>query len=766
MNLFQVLSYLLIVLSVVSLLLSEIVSLPVFLLVLILIGVSFFRESLGLEISHRTLNLVALITGMTLLWSALTSFDSPLRQLLYFSLVLLIAKLFSAKAYRDHLQIFLISSFYLIAATLKLARLSYLLLFILFQALGIAYLILLNLRRDSQWCASSHALSNLKASGDYDCPGEIWKEFRLPLYLRIFACFLITVILSAAGFFLIPRFTWRFIGTGTELVELSTGFAESVDLGDLGEIKYNHTPVMKVFVEPPIPPIRLGLRWRGITLDEFDGSSWRVSRALRELERFEFPDGYYSSTFRLTRDVEPNFIQRFELQPLNTRMVFIQPEVVRLQLEEVRSSNPMPQPEIYSLRRGELSGNLFFSSVDETRYQAEQQRLQALQDSPRLSNAVRRRRYMDMTGGFNRPVAYRLESHVRSPSADLLRLSEGEDPEDIQEHYLQLPPGMRRIAELAREVVAQETTRYDQAAVIEAYLRRNFLYSLLPDPDMRGMNLEQFLFEVKKGHCEYYAAAMGVMLRTLHIPARVVNGFVSNEYNRFGKYFQVRQSDAHSWVEVYFPDYGWIPFDPTPPQTDQRFQLVRTMRQIFDLLESSWVKYVVDFSIHDQRQVLGVFFSLLRPKGEGEGLLYSLRLFDDSERGGMQPLLFLPVLTGVALLAVWVIRRIFRRRYIAKVVSLDAQANRDMRSAIAFYEQLLRILSRKGLKRRAGQTPGEFAESVALTHPALGDSVRWLTNTYYAIRFGGELLSADLRQRIQEQLKSLRNSHSLRNPAP
>src|SRR6202040_328115 len=149
---------------------------------------------------------------------------------------------------------------------------------------------------------------------------------------------------------------------------------------------------------------------------------------------------------------------------------------------------------------------------------------------------------------------------------DVLKLrAAGTDyPEDIKQMYLQLPALDPRIAPLAEQMTAQKTTAYDKAAAMELYLRSKYGYTL----DLKGKPgddpLAHFLFETRAGHCEYFASSMTVMLRTLGIPAREVNGFLPGEYNDLGGDYIVRASDAHSWVEVYFPGNEWQVFDPTP----------------------------------------------------------------------------------------------------------------------------------------------------------------------------------------------------------
>jgi transglutaminase-like putative cysteine protease len=122
------------------------------------------------------------------------------------------------------------------------------------------------------------------------------------------------------------------------------------------------------------------------------------------------------------------------------------------------------------------------------------------------------------------------------------------------------------IQQLARQVTQGLTNPYDQATAIESYLRSpNYKYTLTPTVPPRDTDpLEYFLFKSKEGYCEYFASAMGDMLRSLGIPVRLVNGYGPGQFDEHLGRYVVRESDAHTWVEVYFPSYGWIPFEPTP----------------------------------------------------------------------------------------------------------------------------------------------------------------------------------------------------------
>lgn len=131
------------------------------------------------------------------------------------------------------------------------------------------------------------------------------------------------------------------------------------------------------------------------------------------------------------------------------------------------------------------------------------------------------------------------------------------------------PTVLARIHQLASQVTqnAGATTPYEKAKAIEAYLRdsNNFTYTLTPPiAPLNADPISYFLFDSHQGYCEFFATAMGDMLRSLGIPTRLVNGFGPGAYDTTTQAYVVRSEDAHTWVESYFPNYGWIPFEPTP----------------------------------------------------------------------------------------------------------------------------------------------------------------------------------------------------------
>jgi hypothetical protein len=173
--------------------------------------------------------------------------------------------------------------------------------------------------------------------------------------------------------------------------------------------------------------------------------------------------------------------------------------------------------------------------------------------------------------------------------------SPAELPEDFG-RYLQVPPELPdRVAALARRITAGETNVYGKVKAIEDYLERNYRYEIdSPVPPAGQDAVDHFLFETDVGFCEQFASATAVMLRTLGVPARVVAGYTPGRRNPFTGYYEVRNSDAHAWVEVWFPRYGWYEFDPTFGVPSASFDLgesiplVKALRALGSALEDSF----------------------------------------------------------------------------------------------------------------------------------------------------------------------------------
>jgi transglutaminase-like putative cysteine protease len=153
----------------------------------------------------------------------------------------------------------------------------------------------------------------------------------------------------------------------------------------------------------------------------------------------------------------------------------------------------------------------------------------------------------------------------------------GEDyPDWLRRRYLQLPRWLpRRVIEEAHQVTSGAASAYDKAVAVESWLRDTYTYSTHVEPVPPGVDwVDYFLNESKQGYCDYFATAMVVMLRTEGVPARVASGFAPGDYDPGAGVSLVRENHAHSWVEAYFPGYGWITFEPSairaiPPRAEE-----------------------------------------------------------------------------------------------------------------------------------------------------------------------------------------------------
>ena len=165
---------------------------------------------------------------------------------------------------------------------------------------------------------------------------------------------------------------------------------------------------------------------------------------------------------------------------------------------------------------------------------------------------------------------YQVVSSVSTADVDKLRQAGTDYPEWVVAHYLELPDDFpQRVKDLALQIVtdAEAINPFDQADALERWLRRNIGYNeKITGPRLGQDGVDYVLFESRAGYCDYYAAAMATMARSLGIPARVAVGYARGEYEPSGEVYRVRERDAHAWVEVFFPGYGWVEFEPTSAQ--------------------------------------------------------------------------------------------------------------------------------------------------------------------------------------------------------
>ncbi|HEX2326906.1 MAG TPA: transglutaminaseTgpA domain-containing protein [Chloroflexota bacterium] len=159
-------------------------------------------------------------------------------------------------------------------------------------------------------------------------------------------------------------------------------------------------------------------------------------------------------------------------------------------------------------------------------------------------------------------LKYAVEAFSSTASAQDLRSAPADLPEWVK-RYTQLPDTPQRVRDLSNTLTRRFGTNYDKAVAVEQFLRR-YPYTLdvkPPPPDRDAV--EYFLFDLKQGYCDYFATTMVVLLRAQGIPARLATGYVAGKFDNNTRKFVVTEEEAHSWPEVYFPNYGWMPFEPS-----------------------------------------------------------------------------------------------------------------------------------------------------------------------------------------------------------
>jgi hypothetical protein len=173
----------------------------------------------------------------------------------------------------------------------------------------------------------------------------------------------------------------------------------------------------------------------------------------------------------------------------------------------------------------------------------------------------------DMFGATVEAAGYQADSLLLPVSQEQLRAAGNRYPTWVQRRYLALPSNLPdRVRGLARDLTATAPTPYDRAKAIETYLRAiPYNLNIAQPPPNRDV-VDYFLFDLRQGYCDYYASAMVVLARAAGLPARLVVGYSGGSYDAVAGRYLISAANAHSWPEIYFPNYGWIEFEPTAGQ--------------------------------------------------------------------------------------------------------------------------------------------------------------------------------------------------------
>lgn len=496
------------------------------------------------------------------------------------------------------------------------------------------------------------------------------------------------LLITGGFFFLLPRTASAALrGLIRHNYHLS-GFSNEVRLGEVGELQLDSRTIMRVkpYEGVQLPP---GLKWRGLTLSRFDGRSWSASFRSTELLTKRGVVQVANDAERIRNGA---VLYRVDLSPVDSDALFIAglPEFLNVGV-----------PRLFRMEG----------------------------DTYRL--------------GFvpSEAVRYEVSSALLSPYAPgRMTITPWERAQDLQ-----LPALDPRIPELATQLMGTGD-EFARTRSLERHLQRDYNYTLQLPRVESDDPLADFLFVRKRGHCEYFASSMAVMLRTQRIPSRVVNGFAGNTYNPVSDLYMIRASDAHSWVEAYIAGQGWMTFDPTPsvPRSPTS-TLLTTVGYYLDAADTFWQDWILNYDLARQF-VLGAAIEL--------GLRDMTWLWHpgSAHLPRIDPILlttwlppFVIVIVAVALLAMFGRSWLDGLRSAWQVRRIRPDKAKPADAAI-LYEHMLRIMKKRGFEKPAWFTPREFAATVRQT------TLDEFTDSYNALRYGGDAAAAERMKRILQEL--------------
>ncbi|MCC6265873.1 MAG: DUF3488 domain-containing protein [Bryobacterales bacterium] len=622
----------------------------------------------GWLIGTLTVVSIALYPADIFWWSG--DFIQATVHLIFF---LALVKLLSAQGNRDHLALLVLSFLLLVVAAILSSDFLYFVFLLGFLTFSVMSFTSLELRR-------SFAMHKVVATG----------ARRLPLRLTMVSLLISGGILamSLGLFYALPRSAKAVLNQFLLQRPASSGFAREMVLGRYGELTQNPTVVMRIREidlnessgSPPFPT-----HWRGATLTHFDGRRWS----------------------------NPN--QRGELVRINANEIFLASPAQR------RRAGARGGYEVHvSPQLGEylfLPGLAEFLRIEQDYLFRYPDRTVRLPLAPKEDLQYAAFSYFD----GEKELA---EGRMASLSATELGAIRGED-------LLHLPSLDPRIEELARSVTEGYSNPLDKARILASYLRGNYHYRLGKSRAAGSDPLAAFLFETREGHCEYFASALAVMLRTLGIPSRVVTGFLVTEYNPLTGWHVVRMSDAHSWVEVWLPERGWYGFDPTPSSRQLPMsQLMSRFRLWRDAADTFWQDWVLAYDLGRQLTLAGSAESTSRGARD-----FSLHVFEAMGAPDLKRIAGWIFPLGAGALALALAWRFWLRDFWIhrkRLVRLRASSGEE---PSRIYAKTLRLLADRGYVKPIWQTSTEFADGMA-GFPGMG-WLRDFTDAYLGARYGG-----------------------------
>jgi protein-glutamine gamma-glutamyltransferase len=632
---------------------------------------------------------------------------------IHLALFSVVVRMFSLRRERDHVTLAILAFLMVLAAAVLTVDSTFLFCFAAFMLTAVATFALMEMRR-------SGIAANIQARPSSDPQQHRHLAFAL---VRSMPALMLMILVCAAGlFFVMPRMSAGYLGGFSYGTDFSSGFSDHVQLGQIGQIQQSNSVVMHIQIDGDKAGL-YDLYWRGVTLADFDGHTWSNHNDASPLWRrpdtsFALPSDDRAPRSYATASLEREKLVHYKvlMEPIGTNVFFLAPWALSLEGD-------------YRLVAGDSGGAVY--DYD-------------------FQHAISR---------------YEATSDIATPSATQLRAAGRNYPAKISENYLHLPEtGIdERIPQLAAQITRAAKTDYDKATLIENYLRSRFGYTLeLPHREVKDP-IANFLFERKQGHCEYFASSMAVMLRTLGIPSRVVNGFRSDEFNDITGRYVVRAKDAHSWVEAYFPGYGWQTFDPTPAAGVGTPQGWGRLALYLDAAASFWRDWVITYDSSNQYVLTRGAINTSRGVWEAARRWARQRYASmltwarrSQERVENAPRRWMLIGGGVVLALAWLANLGRMARFLHENWLGSHPERSPEQAAAIWYQRMTRVLAREGIGKSAAETPQEFAGKIRNLRLRL--PVEHFTNVYESARFGNSSQDARRLPELFEQVQAATRS--------
>ena len=698
---FQLSLYLLIVTGFVTLASTGKLDAPALLLVslaLLYRGYLLVRGR-NLQLPDRWTSYLTLLYGVFYLCDLFLLSGTFVAATVHLVLFIMVVKVFSVQRDRDHVYLAIIAFLSVLAAAVLTVDAIFFISFCVFLLLAASTFVSMEMRRSAVRAAAG---PRTPASGQRALAGSL-STTAVGLALSI-------ALGSSLIFFVMPRLSTGYLSAYAPRNALVSGFSDEVRLGEIGQIQQSDAVIMHIQIDGDTRGAH-DLKWRGIALRSFDGTRWsnppQSATALHDAAGNFDLRATHAATLAAASPRPLRY--RVLMEPIGASVFFL-----------------TPQPR-------SLSGNYRMVTVDE-------------------GGAV-------YNGDRDHAIgSYQAVSDLGQPAPDELRRVSAEIPTEVAREYLQVPALDARLPQLAREITGGAPTAYDKASAVEDYLEKNYGYTLQLASSPPRDPVAYFLFERKAGHCEYFASSMALMLRTLGIPARVVNGFRGGEFNSVTGSYIVRGRDAHSWVEAYFPGYGWITFDPTPAGAALSSGTWNRAGLYVDALREFWREWVVNYDFAHQMSLSNNAAARSRRLFEDTRLWVSRHYADLLQRARhleaqaeRSPRRTLAWAMGVIVLLVLLVNA-SRLRQLARVRRMVRHpASAPQAAASIWYARMLRSLGRRGWRKLPEHTPREFVRSI--NDPKLRGPVEAFTDHYEHARFGNSASDAEALPEIYEEIR-------------